>query len=134
MTGKVWIGTAGGVHWNTQLKAIHDVGDVVAYESQVKGICSDFRILVERAVEYVLLNEVLLRFRRSVQTQGRIAALAKISKKDCEFIEGLMTNYSAFEHSQTDELPAEVPDFFVLEADVKALAVWMDEFSKRSVA
>ena len=116
-----------------KLKAIHDVGDVVAYESQVKGICSDFRILVERAVEYILLNEVLLRFRRSVQTQGRVTALAKICKEDCEFIDGLMTSYSAFEHSQTDELPAEVPDFAVLEKDVKALAGWMDEFSKRAV-
>ena len=117
-----------------KLKAIHDAGEVVEYESQVKGICSDFRILVERAVEYVLLNEVLLRFRRSVQTQGRVTALAKICKKDCEFIDGLMTSYSAFEHSQTDELPAEVPDFAVLEADIKALALWMKEFSERAVA
>ncbi len=117
-----------------KLKVIHDAGDVDAYESMVKSICSDFRILVERAVEYVLLNEVLLRFRRSVQTQGRVAALAKICKEDCEFVDGLMTSYSAFEHSQTDELPAEIPDFSVLETDVKALAAWMDEFSKRAVA
>ncbi|CAN7224276.1 AAA family ATPase [Acidovorax sp. LjRoot38] len=117
-----------------KLKVIHDAGEVEAYESQVKGICSDFRILVERAVEYVLLNEVLLRFRRSVQTQGRVTALAKICKEDCEFIDGLMTSYSAFEHSQADELPAEVPDFAVLETDVKALAEWMDEFSRRAVA
>jgi predicted subunit of tRNA(5-methylaminomethyl-2-thiouridylate) methyltransferase len=117
-----------------KLKLLHDKGDAEAYESQAKGICSDFRILVERAVEYVLLNEVLLRFRRSVQTQGRVASLAKICKADCDFVDELMTDYSAFEHSQSDELPAEVPEFSTLETDVKALASWMDEFSKRAVA
>ncbi len=117
-----------------KLKKLHEAGDVVTYDEQIKGVCSDFRILVERSVENVLLNDVLVRFRRSVQTQGRIASLAKIEKSDCAFIDDLMTRYSAFEHSQPEELPAEVPDLVTVEADVKKMAEWIDEFGKRIVA
>jgi ABC-type hemin transport system ATPase subunit len=103
------------------------------YEHYAKGVCSDFRILVERAVESVLLNEVVLRFRRGVQTQGRLSSLAKIEMNDCNLIDDLMTRYSVFEHSQSDEFPAAVPDLGQMEADVAKLADWIQEFSKRTV-
>jgi hypothetical protein len=116
-----------------QLRKMQEDGDVAAYEERVKGVCSDFRILIERCVEDVLLNAVLLRFRRSVQTQGRIGALAKIEAKDCALVDDLMTRYSAFEHSQPEELPATCPELDELSSDVIALATWIEEFSKRAV-
>lgn len=103
------------------------------YERYASGVCSDLRILVEKTVETVLLNEVVLRFRRSVTTQNRISGLAKISEADCAFFDDLMTRYSVFEHSQSDELAAPVPELTQLEADVNALAGWMPEFDKRQV-
>ena len=64
------------------------------YDLLAKAICSDVRILVERLVEDTLLNEVVRRFRRAVQTQNRIGGLAKIRPEDCQMIEELMTKYS----------------------------------------
>ena len=85
-------------------------------------------------IEKILFNDVLQRFRRSVETKGRINALAKINPADCAFIDDLITRYSVFGHSQPDEFPAELPDFDVLSADVTELAKWIGEFEKRAVA
>lgn len=117
-----------------QLRKLHDAGDVAGYDERANGLCSDLRILVERCVESVLLNDVLIRFRRAVQTQGKIGALAKITVNDCALIDDLMTRYSVFEHSQSDELPAARPDMDEIEADVAKLAAWIDDFTKRAVA
>lgn len=116
-----------------QLKKLIEIQDISGYEERVKSVCSDYRILVERCVEKILFNDVLQRFRRSVETKGRISALAKINSTDCAFIDDLMTRYSVFEHSQPDELPAELPDFDVLSSDVTKLAKWIAEFEKRAV-
>ena len=104
------------------------------YERNALSLCSDFRIIVERTVELVLLNEVVMRFRRSLTTQNRIIALAKIRTKDCKFFDDLMTRYSVFEHSQSDELSAPVPDLSEIEADVSSLALWIREFGGRVVS
>lgn len=117
-----------------QLRKLYDAVDVKGYDERANGICSDLRILVERCVECVLLNEVLVRFRRSLQTQGRIGQLAKITVDDCGMIDDLMTRYSVFEHSQSDELPATRPEIEDIESDINKLAEWMDEFSNRKVA
>lgn len=117
-----------------QLKKLIDANDVMGYDERAHGLCSEFRILLESCVESVLLNDVLVRFRRALQTQGRIGALAKIAPKDCVLIDDLMTRYSVFEHSQSDELPAVRPEFAEIEADVIKLATWIDEFPKRAVA
>ncbi|MET3445472.1 AAA family ATPase [Ralstonia sp. 1138] len=115
-----------------QLRKLHDAADVEGYEERVKSFCSDFRILVERCVETVLLNDVLVRFRRSITTQGRIGALSKIEAADCSMIDDLMTRYSVFEHSQSSELPAQSPSLEVLEKDADMLAQWIKDFGARA--
>jgi energy-coupling factor transporter ATP-binding protein EcfA2 len=117
-----------------QLRNLHAAGDVAGYDERANALCSDLRILVERCVESVLLNDVLIRFRRAVQTQGKIGALAKITTGDCSLIDDLMTRYSVFEHSQSDEFPAARPEIEDIEADVLRLATWIDDFSKRAIA
>lgn len=107
--------------------------DPEAYAAKIQSACTDFRILLEKCVENVLLNGVLLRFRRAVQTHNKIGKLAKISSSDCAFIDDLMTRYSVFEHSQAEELPAHAPDFDQFGADVKAVAAWISEFETRAV-
>jgi energy-coupling factor transporter ATP-binding protein EcfA2 len=116
-----------------QLAKLHAAGLAEEYEERAKSVCSDFRILVERCVEKVLMNDVLTRFRRSVETKNKIGALAKITPDDCQLIDNLMSRYSSFEHSQPDELPAELPDFEEIKKDVTALAAWIDGFKKRLV-
>lgn len=101
------------------------------YDPQAKALCSDFRILVERMVECNLLADVVQRYRRAINTMGKIDNLAKINKSDCKFIDDLMTKYSRYEHAQPIEAPVSMPSPDSLENDFKALQVWHDEFKNR---
>lgn len=109
-------------------------GDVENFEKDAYHYCSEFRIQVEKCVETILLNEVVTRFRRAVQTQGRLSALAKIELEDCELIDELMTRYSVFEHSQPDEMPPPSPDLQSITEDTQKLAKWIKAFKARTLA
>jgi hypothetical protein len=101
------------------------------YESIAKSICSDIRILIERLIENDLLADVVQRFRRSVQTVGKLHKLANISADDCILLDGYMTKYSKYEHSQPSEAPVSIPEPDEIEKDLKAIVDWLDEFKKR---
>lgn len=118
----------------TRLQAAKKVGETggsEAYRALAQGICSDFRKLLERTVEDDLLNEVVKRHRRSVTTENRLSALSAIERTDCEKIDSLMTKYSFYEHSQSMEVPAFIPDEPELRADIEALKTWRDDFEGR---
>jgi len=105
----------------------------VDYEYLAKGICSDIRILIERLIENDLLADVVQRFRRSVQTVGKIHDLAKISADDCNLLDDYMTKYSKYEHSQPQETPVEIPEPEEVAHDIETILGWLDEFKKRAV-
>jgi energy-coupling factor transporter ATP-binding protein EcfA2 len=113
-------------------KALEEHG-TDAYYPLGKSICSDFRILLERIVEFVLLADVVQRHRRAVNTLGKIQNLAKITPTDCALIEQLMTKYSCYEHSQSNEAPVELPGPDELKSDIELLRAWNAEFTKRAV-
>ena len=102
------------------------------YYPLAKSICSDFRILLERIVETVFLADVVQRHRRAVNTMGKIGNLVKIVKTDCELIDEMMTKYSCYEHSQSDEAPVDVPDPDQIEADIDRMIEWHKEFTGRA--
>lgn len=106
-------------------------GEAESYDLLAKSICSDFRIIVERTVEVVMLNSVVLRFRREVMTKGLLRQISNVTQEDCDLIDDLMTRYSVYEHSQADDLPAVPPELAQLETDMKSLADWMEGYSKR---
>ncbi|MGC0097472.1 AAA family ATPase, partial [Ralstonia pseudosolanacearum] len=114
------------------LRKLLDAGDV-GYDTEMKAACGDFRILVERSVEKVMLSGLIERFRRSVQTQ-QIRSLAKITPDDCMLIDQMMTKYSRFEHSQSDEVDANLPGVDELAGDLKLMIDWVSDFDKRLAA
>ena len=114
-----------------KLRKALEAKDIAGYEAQAKYICSTFRTLVENSVEKLLMNGVVARFRRSIETKNKIGALAKITTDDCVLIEDMMTRYSVFEHSQSNELPAETPDYDKLKEDIERFATWVGEFTNR---
>lgn len=120
---------------NTRLAQAHKAHQDHGWDNYYplgKSICSDFRILLERVVEFVMLADVVQRHRREVHTKNKIQQLAKITSTDCELIEDLMTKYSCFEHSQSNEAPVQVPEPDELKADIERLIAWHSEFTKRS--
>ncbi|MBH9659218.1 AAA family ATPase [Burkholderia pseudomallei] len=114
------------------LRKLLDGGDA-GYDNEMKAVCGDFRILVERSVEKVMLSGLIERFRRSVQTQ-QIRSLAKITPEDCVLVDQMMTKYSKFEHSHSDEVDANLPGVEELAADLKLMIDWIGDFDKRAVA
>lgn len=115
----------------TQARNIYEIEGSEAYYPLGKAICSDFRILLERVVEFMLLADVVQRHRRAVNTQGKIQNLTKITSADCALIEELMSTYSRFEHSQSNEAPVDIPPPDELSEDINRLIVWYGEFNKR---
>lgn len=102
-----------------------------AYYPYGKALCSDIRILVERIVELDFLADVIQRYRRAVNTMGKIQKLAKIKKEDCDIVDDFMTRYSFYEHSQPTETPIEIPEPAEIEKDVDKLSLWLTEFNSR---
>lgn len=117
----------------SSLKKAYQDGDQQEYDREAKNLCSNLRIIVERCVETILLDEVVLRFRRSVVTGNKLMKLVKITPDDCQLIEDLMTRYSVYEHSQPNELPDRLPDISDIENDLDRLINWVDQFSSRNI-
>jgi len=115
------------------LKRIYEEQGSSAYYYPCKAICSDFRILIERTVELKLLGDVVQRFRRAVNTQGKLINVAKVNSSDCKLFDDFMTKYSKFEHSQTQELPISMPTPDELLTDMNNLKSWYLEFDKRQI-
>jgi energy-coupling factor transporter ATP-binding protein EcfA2 len=103
------------------------------YTVLATALCCDIRITIERLIENDLLADVVRRFRRPINTVGKLHNVAKVTFKDCEFIDTMMTKYSAYEHAQPEEAPIELPRPDELEQDLKELRAWLDEFSNREV-
>ena len=95
------------------------------YEANFHYMCQQFRIIVEKSVEDVLLGEVVKRFRRDIQTKNRIDKLAQITKEDCEIVDRMMTKYSYYDHSMSDETPLIEFTIDELEKDMMELRDWI---------
>ncbi len=101
------------------------------YDPYAKALCSDFRILIERMVECDLLADVVQRYRRAINTMGKIEKLANINDSDCTLFDQLMTKYSRYEHSQPLEAPVAIPTPDEMENDFKLLKNWHVDFNKK---
>ncbi|AJY75329.1 AAA family ATPase [Paenibacillus beijingensis] len=102
-----------------------------AYAPYMKGLCSDFRSLLERIIENDLMADVVHRFRRAINTMGKIYKLALIKYEDCQLFDELMTKYSRYEHSQSIEAPVQLPFPDELKNDMDIVKSWLEEFKNR---
>ncbi|MDR7194871.1 AAA family ATPase [Luteimonas terrae] len=100
----------------------------------LKAACSNFRILVERSVEDELCSGVINRYRREINTLNKLQRLSAITPIDCALIDGMMTKYSAFEHSQPMDTPTWLPDPDELLKDVQDMHEWCKTFNDRAKA
>lgn len=103
------------------------------YEAYAKSLCSDFRILLERMIEFELMADVVGRYRRDINTKNKIYRLALISEQDCKYFDKLMTKYSRYEHSQPLDAPVALPEPDEFENDFNELKKWQADFKQRLV-
>lgn len=119
---------------NNRLREAQKIYDEIGrtkYQEIAKGICGDIRITIERIIENDLRYKVVRRFIGEVQTKNRIHNLAKIDVHDCKLLDDYMTEYSNYEHSQSDETPLQMPDPDKIKADLENIISWLNKFKAR---
>jgi len=103
-----------------------------AYELEAREIYGLLREAWEKAVEEVLLNDVVERFRRSIETK-RVRHLHDITKGDCEDMERGMTDCSRWIRGH-NESPADGTPFpkpAELGKSIQALNDWVQRIRRR---
>ena len=98
----------------------HKAGDQAGYRLLARDIYNDLRMAWERGVEEVLLNEVVLRFRKGVET-NRLKKVA-VETEDVTAITAGMSkcsNYTGHDGAQEANVALPSPDG--MEADINAL-------------
>ena len=109
---------------------LHKNGEEQDHRKQTVDAYFRLRMAWERAVEEVLLRDVILRFRKGVETQ-RLAGVV-VEDNDYTQVNAGMTKCSNYAHDKALIGGVAVPDPDELLADIMALDIWRDSIEKRS--
>lgn len=117
--------------WQAADKLFRD-GNQAAYEKDAKYLYGLLREAWERALEEILLGEIVERYRPGVQTQ-HISVIADVTPEDCQTLDAAMTKCSRWlpGHDQAAAARAPVPEPTELKADIEALDSWVATIRKR---
>ena len=105
-------------------------GEEQEHRKQTVEAYVQLRMAWERAVEEVLLREVILRFRKGVETQ-RLAGVV-VEDGDYEQISAGMAKCSNYAHDKALLGGIAVPEPYELLEDIKALDTWRQSVESRS--
>ncbi|MBZ8140367.1 hypothetical protein CLD22_10705 [Rubrivivax gelatinosus] len=101
----------------------HKAGDQAGYRLLARDLYNELRMTWERGVEEVLFHEVVLRFRKGVET-NRLKKVT-VEPEDVTTITAGMSkcsNYTGHDGAQEANVASPAPD--EMEADINALEVW----------
>jgi hypothetical protein len=110
---------------------LHRDGEEQEHRKQTVDAYFRLRMTWERAVEEVLLREVILRFRKGVETQ-RLAGVV-VDDDDYAQVTAGMTKCSNYVHDKALIGGVAVPEPDELLADIMALETWRAQIDKRSI-
>ena len=112
-----------------QIKKLFESGDELEHRKQSADAYRQLRIAWERAIEEVLLRNVVLRFRKGIETQR----LAGVMVEDADYVavNTWMSKCSNYAHDQALLGGVDVPEPDELLEDINALDQWRVEIDKR---
>ncbi|WP_310993116.1 AAA family ATPase [Aequorivita marina] len=115
-----------------KLKSIEKNETEEIYKERVKPFYGKLRETWERFIEEILLNKVVQRFGREIQTQ-RIKVLTDLTDDDYSLIEENMKKCSTYMtgHDSSGALIENMPDCDEVEIDLKVLEDYLGEMRKR---
>jgi recombinational DNA repair ATPase RecF len=108
---------------------LHKDGEEQEHRKQTVDAYFRLRMAWERAVEEVLLREVILRFRKGVETQ-RLAGVV-VEDDDYAQVNAGMTKCSNYAHDKALLGGVAIPEPDELLADIMALETWRAQIDKR---
>ena len=100
------------------------------YESEKNSLCTDVRKVIERSVESVLFDDIVVRHRRVIKTM-KLRRIDALKSEDTKMINDLMTKYSIGEHPQTGEAPFTGFTAESIRKDLKTLGEWIRGYNRR---
>jgi len=100
------------------------------YEKIAGFVCLRIRKTIERAIEEILLCDIVHRYRRNIMARN-VRKLDKITTPDVKLLDELMTHYSVELHDQAEESKAKIPTPDKLKEDVQNLDKWVKEYRNR---
>ena len=113
-------------------KAFFERQDSEKYEDHGKEIQGQLREAWARAVEEILLNQVIVRFDRPIQTH-RLKVIHDITEDDIKEIDDGMKKASTFlrGHDQPFAINEPIPDPEEIKKDIEKLESWVSNMRKR---
>jgi energy-coupling factor transporter ATP-binding protein EcfA2 len=129
MTTKARVGFLRNQH--QKIEKIFKSGDELEHRKLTAEAYQMLRIAWERAIEEVLLRNVVLRFRKGIETQ-RLAGVS-VEDPDYEKVNVSMTKCSNYAHDQALLGGVEVPEPDELLADINSLDEWRKVIEDRGV-
>lgn len=112
-----------------QIKNLFESGDELEHRKQTADAYRQLRVAWERVIEEVLLRNVVLRFRKGIETQR----LAGVLVEDADYfaVDTWMSKCSNYAHDQALLGGVEVPEPDELLADINELEKWRAEIHER---
>lgn len=108
---------------------LRNEGDLKGYNTKAEEIYMILRQSWERAVEEVLLNNTVVRFGNSVQTQ-RLSKLTDITDADATLVDANMSYCSGFVHDSSAYLDVDPPPPETITVDINKLSDWVVDLRK----
>lgn len=111
-------------------------GETEEYRDFVKTIYSKLRSAWERAVEELLFGDVVIRFRKGIETHRLKDVATDIKREDCILIEDGMTKCSTIteSHDAPSDARSAMPNPDELLADIKILSEFREDIDSRRKA
>jgi len=115
-----------------EIRRIEDGAPEDDYKHHARVFYGLLRETWERGIEELLLNKVITRFGREVQTQ-RVKRLVDITTEDYDQIDSAMSKCSKYliGHDSAAELNEPLPDSNEIEVDLSEFEEWMKAMRKR---
>ena len=104
-------------------------GERGKYEQQAEWIYKRLRQSWERAVEEVLLNQVVLRFGDAVETQ-RLPKITDITDADVQHVTQEMSRCASHVHDEAGAAYAGIPEPRAIQSDIERLGEWVEDLRK----
>lgn len=100
------------------------------YENTKNSLCTAIRKLIEKTIEDILFDGIVVRHRREIKTM-KLNRMQAFKPEDAVLLDKLMSKYSESEHPQTDEAPFRGFSKETILVDLTELNDWVSDYNKR---